>query len=301
MQLDQIPSSTPQRHDQHSLVNFPTELLLDIFNQLLEFNNIPRSYGYTGAVPSAPTSNSSPYTPPKSRHKHATFFVSKQFSALYSQCFYERTTFFLRIDSKSAFKGVPDLSRKLRPNHQASHSEGIPDFWGAPKALLSSLRHCTLFIELGDIATHPHSLHSISSIARSNISLDDAHVVRKELETYSSLAEIRAQDALFDSALISAVLTLFAHMQQLRSVNLVWDIAIHSMTSTAIRNNTNWDWERLGETFVACLKRKRMMGEVRVKVGDQWKDASWNGAREDGVWKGKFVKTDGSRDDYRVG
>jgi len=206
-------------------------------------------------------------------------FVSQQFSAEYRQCYYERTTFFLRVDRSNAFRAIPALNRY---GNRVCAADAVPDFWSAPDALLRSLRNCTLYVELGEIASNVTSLHSISLNKRK---------AREQLLGYGSLAEIRAQDSLFDSAFRSSILNLLPHMQQLRSVYLVWDTSKDG-TTRAWDDSTDWTWESLGEPFVEYLKQKVTIRAISVKVGDRFGYALWTGKREDGVWKGDLVRWD---------
>jgi hypothetical protein len=204
-------------------------------------------------------------------------FVSQQFSAEYRQCYYERTTFFLRVDTSNAFRAIPELGHDKK---LVSTTVGVPDFWRAPETLLRNLRNCTLYIELGDIASATTSLHSVSLNNRK---------ARTQLQGYGSLAEIRAQDSLFDSTFRSAIFNLLSHMQQLRCVQLVWDTSKIG-TTRAWDDSTNWTWKSLGEPFVECFKKNGTMRDINVKVGDRFGDNTWKGKRESGEWKGDLTE-----------
>ncbi|KAF2688202.1 hypothetical protein K458DRAFT_415229 [Lentithecium fluviatile CBS 122367] len=276
-----IPLSAPQWPQKPSLCNLPAELRLEICNHLLSANNIPCSYGYTGPISPSANKDHKIQLPPRPPHRHALLFVSKQFSAEYRQCYFERTTFFLRVDRDNAFSTVPELDRHQK---RTRASVGVPNFWRAPDALLRSLRHCTLYIELGDIASAHQSRHSVALNKRDS---------RNKLKAFGSLSEIRAQDAIFDTAIISSILLLLPHMQQLRTVQLVWDTSTESYTR-AWGNSTKWNWETMGEVFVDCLKRKGMR-RIVVKVGDRFGHDMWKGKWDDGEWKGTHEKIEGAR------
>lgn len=192
---------------------------------------------------------------------------------------------------------MPDLSITAEQAQTKGIGTGTPNFWRAPDALLANLRHCTLFVELGEIACDAKAIHSLSRITRSNLSLTDARAVRGELKTFRSHAEVKAKDAEFDSSIVSAVLALLEHMQQLRSVQLVWDTTVAgTRTSRATSSNTNWTWDFLGAVFLDCLKEKRNMRELRVKVGDRYGDTVYQGKKIDGgEWEGRIVRTEDGR------
>ncbi|KAF2866242.1 hypothetical protein BDV95DRAFT_205589 [Massariosphaeria phaeospora] len=277
-----------------SLLNLPAEIRLEIFHYVFDLGNTPRAFGYTCyQLPKPKSKDKSSLPQPcvsNPLNNHGMILTNQELSAEYRQCFYERTTFFLQISSHNAFLGAPQLAlpSSTPSNPPPPTSPPFPNFWNVPSSLLSSLRHCTLYIELGAIASQPASLHSVSQIVRANTSQADAHLVRQELKTHTSLADIKAQDTAFDIALCAAIGALFAHMQQLRSVKLFWETSVVGGVNTA--TSTNWTWDTFGVPFVAVLEEKKPLREFQITVGGQEADVVYKAKRrEGGKWEG--VKT----------
>ncbi|KAF2265801.1 hypothetical protein CC78DRAFT_578973 [Lojkania enalia] len=285
-----------------SLCDLPVEIRLDICNHILDFSNIPRSFAYTGDI----TEDSSDIIPNTKRipsfHKHGMILVSKELSAEYRQAYYERTRFFLQICSSNAFFRLPTLAHsniERRPPLAPSMST-LPNFWNAPENLLNSLRHCTLYIEIGEIASHVDAAHSVSRMLRANSSCPEAGRVRAEMKTFSSLAEMKAQDKLFDTCLVSAVQELLIRMEQLRSVQLVWETFVSRLFDRS--HATNWTWDVLGQPFVELLRGRRLMKEFRIRVGDQCGNMEIEDRRNvDGKWMQNKIVTNGGIPPLRVG
>ncbi|KAH7116002.1 hypothetical protein B0J11DRAFT_510351 [Dendryphion nanum] len=292
-----IPISGPADPDKSSFCDLPAEIRLVICNYLLDANNIPRTYGYTGPVPIS-TSRSMVNTGggsaqgPRIR-KHALGFASKQIGAEYRQAFYERTRFFLRIDDHNAFRAIPSLSQSATTPPPTLTD--VPNFWRAPDALLTSLRHCTLYIELGDIASAPQSTHSLAQVIRASQANSEATRVREEMKTFSSYDQLKEQDTIFDHTIQDAIYNLLQHMGQLRSVQVIWDTTSFrhrnmywSVSSQmSVRAATKWQWKDLGEPLVERLQQRRQLKKLQVKVGDMHEDWVYNSERvEGGGWKG---------------
>jgi hypothetical protein len=262
--------SDAQKQMDSPLQCLPAELRFLIYNHLFTLNNVPPSYGYTGLPhnrPSAPL------------RTHALLLASSQLSLEYRQAFYERTRFFLRIDTSNAFRGAPGLST----TPTSSTNTPIPDFWNTPTSLVTSLRHCTLYIEIGDIAPHARSTHSLALEHRANASLSEAKLVREEMKRFSSFAAMQAANSHFDNTLVAAVHALLDAMKQLRSVQLVWDTGV----DRSIRRGagTCWGWEELGVPFVRVLEGRKGLREVMVRVGDSQVDHVRHVKRgEGGTW-----------------
>ena len=196
--------------------------------------------------------------------------VSKQLSAEYRQAFYERTKFFLRIYGHNAFKGIDSLEVPVtRPNTQPL----LPDFWDVPDALLVNLRHCTLFVELGDSACYGASMR---------------------LQTIGLGAAIErqwVQGAVFDKAIKDAVGRLLEGMHQLRSVQLVWETDVGNSDGILTEG---WSWEQFGDPFVKMFQEKRTLKRFQVKIGDKNENVEWKGNRaKGGKWEvGPVLVTD---------
>ncbi|KAF2121448.1 hypothetical protein BDV96DRAFT_640840 [Lophiotrema nucula] len=283
-----IPTSTFLDPDRPSLVHLPTELRLHLWDCVLAANNVPRSYAYTRNEDEI--SPQDPEAKPPTFTKHGPVLVSKKFSAEYRQAYYEHTRFFFHINSLNAFEALPQLAQgpRLRNSAFEKHVSTLPNFWNASDKLLSSLRHCVLYIEIGDIASESYSAHSVSRVVRANISLPEARRVRMEMKTFNSHAAMKEQDSDFDLTLINAIQRLIRHMAQLRSVQLVWNLDVvtparNERFSTSL--NTDWSFRTLGEPFVVPLQAKRMLRRFEVKVGDKWEDTIVKGERgEGGKW-----------------
>ncbi|KAF2009916.1 hypothetical protein BU24DRAFT_427952 [Aaosphaeria arxii CBS 175.79] len=299
-----------------SLCNLPTEIRLEIFNHLLNVSHVPSSYGYTGP---ARVSTRTLARPKPTTVRHGMVFVSKTLGAEYRQAYYERTRFFLRIDSQNCFTAVPALINsssssggttsptavaqpsgpgahepQQQPQQQQQYQDGVPNFWNAPLALLSSLRHCTLYIELGDIASSPRSSHSLSQVVRSHRDIFEARRVREEMKTFSSFDDLKAGDAEFDSTLMAAVQRLLDQMAQLRSIQLVWETSVPVRARFTTACATNWMWVSLGQPFVEGLRRRANLRGLQVKLGDSFGDTVYVAQRgKEGKWEG------GLKDDHR--
>lgn len=257
-----------------SLCDLPAEIRLDICDAILDLSNIPRSYGYTAPL----------HIPHKTAlHTHGMLLVNQAISAEYRQAFYERTKFFFRIDSHNAFRGIPELALQDQAQGQdaAETAAGLPNFWDAPDALLANLRHCTLFVEIGEVACHRQSAHSLSVLVRPSAGLRSFSPT--EAPTLTSDEDVAAKDAAFDAAFVAAVHKLLDGMLQLRSVQLVWE------TTPGIRSywetlTGDWTWEGLGEPFLEILMGKRLLREALVKVGDKENDLTRQAKRVEGKW-----------------
>ncbi|KAF2188169.1 hypothetical protein K469DRAFT_703629 [Zopfia rhizophila CBS 207.26] len=246
---------------------------LEIFNQVLDVSKVPTSYGYTDAESHA-KSTRPPWT------KHGMVLVSKQFSAEYRQAFYERTRFFLRVDGKNAYRADQALLR-------STPGQDLLNSWNTPVAFLSSLRHCTLYIEIGDIAASPESSHSISQIVKSASDLKEAKRVRNEMKMFQSLDTLKYEDVFFDDYLKMSVSKLVDQMQQLRSIHLVWETTVPYRSGQRFFTSTaaNWTWDAPGKPFVERLKEKWNLRELRVKVRDKYGDTMIKAERgEGGKW-----------------
>ncbi|KAF1955664.1 hypothetical protein CC80DRAFT_76908 [Byssothecium circinans] len=280
---DTIPLSIAIDSSAPSLCDIPPELRLEIWARLLSLSNTStyRSYSYTGPIQQTRYDNSHvnqsmfDAAHPKVQNKHSALFISKQFSSEYRQCYYERTTFFLRIDHENAMNAVSDWTER---------SVKVPRFWGDSDLLVSNLRHCTLYIELCDIVSFessssrpsvPGSFHNASSPKNSErIPLPASHT----------------QDP-SKSPILAAILSLLSAMQQLRTINFVW-------VTTRPQSRWSWDrkdacapgrkWEELGQPVVEILKGKRNITKMRIKVGNQWQEIVWSGEREKGIWEGEL-------------
>ncbi|KAF2473968.1 uncharacterized protein BDR25DRAFT_126570, partial [Lindgomyces ingoldianus] len=249
-----------------SLSNLPTEIRLEIFNHVLDLSCIPLTYGYT-----------SPFTGQRkpTLHKHALLLVSKQISSEYRQAFYERTRFFLRIYASNAFQALPMLLHFTRTQSNTPRASApFPNFWNAPDALLANLRHCTLYIEIGEIASAPQSSHSVSQIARSSIDLNEAHQMVHEMKKYSSLNALKKNDSCFDNTLKCGIHKLLGHMTQLRSMHLVWETTRQGSRKFSNMTDANWTWATLGKPFVEALMMKRGLKRLQVVVGDRYNDVN---------------------------
>jgi hypothetical protein len=238
--------------------------------------------------------------------------VSRQISTEYRQAFYERTKFFLRIDSQNAFKGVPEIALSLphteeglgeeESGEEGSGEEGsgegvlsenvprpdsiFPNFWDAPDALIASLRHCTLFIEIGDIACHPASTNGLSQCLPSYASKRHKQINHFLLASQPATAEARtAWDTAFNKAIKDAVRNLLEGMQQLRSVQLVWETSL-ATGQTGCPADDVWSYAALGAPLVEMLQERRILRKFQVKVGDKYEDVDMRGERgEGGEWK----------------
>ncbi|ORY18300.1 hypothetical protein BCR34DRAFT_596243 [Clohesyomyces aquaticus] len=289
-----IPLSKPEDPTRPFLCSLPAEIRLDIYNYALTLTAIPSSFGYTG-----------PYTGRRVKilHTHALILVSKQVSVEYRQAFYERTRFFLRIDPSNAFLGAPGLANPNPPTNTTTNQNknknktksknknkfstpnlflGLeslhnpddsspPNFWSAPPSLVSNLRHCTLYVEIGEIAACPQSIHSLSALVRSEQDTSNARQVILQMKAHRSLSSLQANDSVFDQTLLSAVLQLLDNMQQLRSLQLVWETT-RPGGGYADRATTNWKWETLGRPCVERAKGLEKLRDFRVGVGNQMGD-----------------------------
>ena len=189
--------------------------------------------------------------------------VSKQLSAEYCQAFYEPTKFFLRIDSQNVFMGIPSQVSKTHPNPEPP----FPNFWDAPDALLVNLRHCTLFVELGESACYGASMHALSRKAKPGTDTERRW----------------AQGVAFDKAIKDAVGRLLEGMRQLRSVQLVWET---TAGDTQSNRKEDWSWEGFGDPFVKKFQEKWTLKSFRVRVGDKYEDVEWRGERvKEGKWE----------------
>jgi hypothetical protein len=188
--------------------------------------------------------------------------VSKQLSAEYRQAFYERTKFFLRIYGHNAFKGIAPLEVTMtRPNTQPP----LPNFWDAPDALLMNLRHCTLFVELGDSACYSASMRL------------------QTVRLGTAIERQWVQGAVFDKAMEDAVGRLLEGMHQLRSVQLVWETTVGDRQSISTEG---WSWEQFGDPFVKMFQEKRTLKRFQVRVGDMSENVEWKGDRaKGGKWE----------------
>lgn len=295
--LHTLPPPTRADLSKPSLCDLPAEIRIEICNYLLEANNIPRSYGYTG-----PTHENK--RKPQIR-KHGLGFVSKMIGAEYRLAFHERTHFFLRIDSQNAFRGAPTLGSNQVMQREPNE---FNNFWNAPSALLANLRHCTLYIELGDIASCPESIHSLSQVIRSS-KASEAMRVREEMKAFSSYEQLKAQDKLFDREIQAAIYILIERMGQLRSVQVVWDTTVSRPSRSSVRNSrlshrntnlaTNWEWKELGAPLVDTLLERPHLRKIQVKVGDARDDTVYKAQRVDGAkWEGGIEDTPPLDDPY---
>ncbi|KAF2658733.1 hypothetical protein K491DRAFT_689805 [Lophiostoma macrostomum CBS 122681] len=287
-----------------SLSSLPAELRFLIYAHLFVLNGVPTSFGYSSR-PQLRHGNR--YTPLRT---HALLLASTQLSLEYRHAFYERTRFFLRIDSSNAFRGAPGLAIPIGcvsepatgtsspstltpvlasatppPTSTSPTPPPIPRFWWhMPSDLLPHLRHCTLYIEIGDIAPSAPSTHSLALEHRANASLSEAKLVREEMKRYSSFAAMQAANRQFDDTLVDAVHKLLEAMRQLRSVMLVWDTSVDQRIRRGA--GTCWGWEELGGPFVRVLEGREGVREVRVRVGDCKSDHEVLVRRgEGGVWE----------------
>jgi hypothetical protein len=309
--------SKPQGSGRLTLRDVPTELRLVIWDLLLNANNIPRSYGYTGPVVplSATDPNKLPSCP---THRHAMLFVSPEFSAEYRQCYYERTTFFLRIDENNAFRGAPQLEGVKATVDRSP--EAVPNFWGAPDALLQNLRDCTLYIEIGNIASE--SVHGLAMAERGELrksagelfgklSANDPRfqsvaLIRPNTEviyhTFGDpdpgtvpsapalvmdelLTKIHAKNSIFNASFRDAILHLLSEMKQLRRVQLVWDTNRDSF-ATPPTELTDWTWDTMGKPIVDSLKAQKNLSYINVRLGQEFR---WRGVRENKEWKKDLI------------
>ncbi|KAF1994770.1 hypothetical protein P154DRAFT_567091 [Amniculicola lignicola CBS 123094] len=283
-----------------SLQSLPPEIRLEIWTQLLTLNSIPRSFGYTspyrdGLGRTGDEEDDPSLTLPPLR-THAMILASRQLSAEYRQAYYERTNFFLRVDSTNAFRTLPQLASSssttpsLLSATSNSAASSLPNFWNAPVALLSSLRHCTLYVEIGDIACAPPSVHSAAGAVRA---LRDPSDGRRAMMNFSSYEELKAGDAPFDSTLLSAVIAMLAAMKQLRSIIIVWETStpLHTSPRLTPTRTANWTWPVLGKPVVDTLRMRACAGALRkwqVQVGDRYADTMLQAEKgEGGLWNEK--------------
>lgn len=271
-------SALPNQPNKSFLCDLPIEIRLEIWRHLHDANNLPRSYGYT-----CPSHLSNTH---RTVRKHGMLFVNKQLSAEYCQQFYERTRFFLHIDKLNAFTGAPALLAKPPPPGQLKETV-ILNFWNAPHALLQNLRHCTVYIEIGEIASCGQASHSLSEVNRANSSMREARRVRMEMQTFRSLEEYKAADSSFDAAIQTAIHKLLEVMEQLRDIQLVWESTVpNRMRSISSMADSKWGWSALGEPFVDQLKMKRSLRKFQIKVGDRYTDIVHSAVRgEGGKWR----------------
>jgi len=219
-------------------------------------------------------------------------YVNKQFSAEYRQCYYERTTFFLRIHASNVGKStapdnVPALHAAVEhiSNHwkqtgnqlasaaaaDASLESALPNFWDAPIGLLTSLRHCTIYIELGSCELSPQTLRN------------------GDEDLSSLLGLVPAPGSTAATRLKLDVLRLVMLMAQLRTVRLVWETPKRKFKWAG---TGDWRWELLGKSCAECLKGKKSLTGIEVKVGDSSSDCKWIGHHEDGTWLGGLQEWD---------
>lgn len=279
---DRIPSIKP------SLLDLPTEIRLEIAKELLNANQIAPSYGYTGPLH---------LSQKRKLRKHAMILVNKELSMEYRQVFYERTKFFFRVDAQNAFNGAPELASVTTPPSEQGppiqsypstiHGGVLRNFWNAPEGLLRSLRHCTLYIELGVIAGCGRAAHSLSQVTRSDTNLVEARRVRREMMLFRSLSELKAADTEFDNKMKDCILEILRRMEQLRSVQLVWETTVGRRVG--LSEMVDWNWETLGVDIVKELKAKRGLEKMLVKVGDCRVDTVYIAEKESGEWKENLI------------
>jgi hypothetical protein len=277
MELSPIPPSLPVSQGKPSLCNFPAEIRLEIWTNLLSLLNTPTYHSYTHTGPIPPTDHRhanqavfSAQHPKSETYKHSVLLVSQQFSHEYRQCFYERTTFFLRVDAMNAFLGVPELNGEQPPwametviDNNKGLGTGIPRFWGDSDALLRNVRHCTLFIELGAVASKNMDSYGESGFLNMVVAVERWNF--------------------FDTTIVDSILRVLHSMQQLRSISLVW--AVGTSARFLFRSSV---WDRFGKPSEEVLKEKKSVVECKVKVGNQFQETVWSGKREKGVWKGTW-------------
>jgi hypothetical protein len=240
--------------------------------------------------------------------------ANKELSAEYRQVFYERTKFFLRVDAQNVFFGAPELAATTTPpfeqalstpihtngdtsadpshprteTESAEYGGGVRNFWNAPPGLLRSLRHCTLYVELGEIAGCGRAAHSLSQVKRSDANVVEAHRVRREMiANYRSFSELKAADAVFDNMMKNCVKETLRQMEQLRSVQLVLETTVGRRVG--VRATANWNWENLGAEIVEELKGRRRLERMQVKIGDCRGEFMYSAYRENGQWIGSLL------------
>ncbi|KAF2708755.1 hypothetical protein K504DRAFT_455696 [Pleomassaria siparia CBS 279.74] len=265
-----------------TLTDLPTEIRLDIFTHVLDVSNVPTRYGYTGLRPMRDSTE-----PRRILRTHGLVAVNKELGAEYRQAFYERTEFFLRIHASNAFEGIPQLKAPPPPMNAEDQTKreegeiaarerereregGIPNLWNAPDALIASLRHCIIYIELGEIKWHKDSSHSVKKLFPT---VTPAHVVTHRFEVYDE------DDVAWDAQLKAAVFKI-VDMQQLRSVQLVWDNTIGDTLKT--EKLAQWIWDSYGQPFVDALQKKRNLRSFQVRIGNRTDDMDLRGNRGEG-------------------
>jgi len=269
-------------------------LFIPFSDAILDLSNVPSTYGYTGPF--------NLHRKPELQ-KHGMILVSKTISAEYRQAFYERTNFFLRIDNRQAYKAIPILHRmsvtaadrfQLQDERITAKDATLPNFWDAPDAMLRNLRHCTLFVELGEIVQHRKNAY-LQSVARNSTTTKNLHEGAKSMRSFlqsrkfkghinENIREnVKEDNKALVSKIASTIHRLLDGMQQLRSIHLVWETTMGTDRDQSCAEL--FKWEDFGYPFVYRLQKIWNLKEFRIKIGNRLNDRGCEGVKtEGGKW-----------------
>ena len=208
--------------------------------------------------------------------------VSKQLSAEYRQVYYERTSFFLRIDHQNLSRGIPHLAKEEK--EEVVSQPPVPNFWGASKSLFENLRYCTLYIELSSI--------------------------EKAQGPVSQRAGWGWHRKLNDTDVTTSIQTLIRSMRQIRTIHIVCDTNLRRHASSTMAKDLKQTcvgrkpyftaeerrqeyaqairkiyWNTFIRPFADLLMSKRSLRKFRIKIGDAAADLELSSeAGQNGQW-----------------